>query len=677
MMTQIDRYDIIEVVGRDRFANIHKPHETHIRLSSLLSKLFTLVVSDRDGNRQARLPLGRAVRGVFGFVIMVAMILLQSCLKVDEPAELPTVLQTEADLETEAKPTVTEPAADTLENREDAGVFSRGHLKEVAREDTLSIGADVVVALGVTNPWAPGYSGHDGDDMMWEGLAYWQIFADQKQPWLAESMDYNQDFTELTINVRPEARWSDGTPLTAKDVVFTFEGQLKIETLPYHASFQQFVQEIKTVDDHTVVLHFSQPAPRFAFEVLTLKFDTGIFILPAHVLEPMDDPTVYTGGLEMPHSGPYTTVFWDETRMILDLREDWWAVEASLIDTPDVKRIDIAYMIESSVEDVAHKVTDNEFDTSYGLSAEMMAGIIEQNPEVTSHTGDQPPFGYLDYWPNSLILNTQLPPYNDARVRRAISLAIDRDRIDQVVYQGTQVTTIFPFPLYPGLQRFVDRPDMQALIEHYQPGKFDPKESAALMESAGFALNQDGFWEKDYATLDCTIHGFQGIHGDILPMIANMLVHAGFNASVNFGSDAYQRMIEGAPGLYMIGHGGSIIDPYATLELFHGRYSTPVGTLTDAEHLSRYNNPAYDAILDEMAPLASGDPRFLELATQAMEIYWAEQIDIPIIQWFHRFPYNQTYWTNWPTANNLGPGVNGALHHTTGMLVVTSLEKAK
>jgi hypothetical protein len=78
-----------------------------------------------------------------------------------------------------------------------------------------------------------------------------------------------------------------------------------------------------------------------------------------------------------------------------------------------------------------------------------------------------------------------------------------------------------------------------------------------------------------------------------------------------------------------------------------------------------------------MAPLSADDPHFQELAAQALAIYWKEQIDIPIIQWLHRIAYNQTYWTNWPTADNVGPGVNGAFWAHTGMLVVTNLQKAQ
>ena len=73
-----------------------------------------------------------------------------------------------------------------------------------------------------------------------------------------------------------------------------------------------------------------------------------------------------------------------------------------------------------------------------------------------------------------------------------------------------------------------------------------------------------------------------------------------------------------------------------------------IGTTAGNGRYSRYKNPEYDKILDEMAPLSADDPKFQADAVKAMEIYWRDVIDIPVIQWLHRIPYNQTYWTNWP-----------------------------
>ncbi len=543
------------------------------------------------------------------------------------------------------------------------------------------MGWSISSPIGVTNPWAvPGYTHQEANAMMWEGLSYFLIYADKEQPWLASSMDYNDDFTELTIKVRPEAKWSDGEALTADDVVYTFEGQMSNDKLPYHAAFDQFVDSVEATDAQTVVVHFKIPAPRFKFEVLTLKFDTGIPIVPKHILEKQSDVNAFAGDLDMPHSGPYTTVVWDATQKILDLRPDWWAVDAGIAEVPAVKRIimvNIGGQVGQSMEVVAARVTNNEMDTALDFRQSIIASILQQNPKITSHTGNEPPYGYLDWWPNSLWMNDQLAPYSDPNVRRAISLSLDRDKIDEVVYEGAKVTTIYPFPLYPGLIKFAESPEVKALEEKYQPRKFDLAEAATLMEGAGFTKNADGLWEKDGETINATIQGFQGIHSDMAPVLEEMLRQGGFDASVNFGTDAYQNMSDGVPGLYLFGHGASLVDPYAAFELFHGKFSAAIGTTAGSNRFSRYKNPEYDKIVDAMGPLPADSPEFHALAVQAMEWYWKDTIDVPVNQWLHRIAYNQTYWTNWPTAANLGPGVNGAFWHHTGMLVVTNLKPAQ
>ena len=559
-------------------------------------------------------------------------------------------------------------------------------LAEVAREDTVNLGWSIASPIGVTNPWAvPGYTHQEGNVFLWEALAYYGIFSSTEIPWLADSMEYNDDFTQLTIKLNPDAAWSDGTPLTSKDVLFTFDGQLTNDTLPYHSSFDQFVQDMSAPDDQTVIVNFKIPAPRFKYEVLTFKFDTGIPIVPEHVLSKEADVNAFQGGLDMPHSGPYNLVLWDANQKIYDLREDWWAVKAGRIAQPEAKRIvmvNIGGQVGQNMDIVIQREVNNEFDAILDVRASVAKQILDSNDKITTHSGSDAPYGYLDWWPNSLWSNTQGEPFNDPNVRRAMCDTIDRNTINEIVYDGAEIATVYPFPLYPNLQEFADSEAVQAEFEAnasnaMQTGTADLAETEELMTAAGFTKNSDGLWEKDGATVPAVIQGFEGIHSDIVPVLVEMLRAGGFDASINFGTDAYTNMADGKPGLYMFGHGASTVDPYAVLDLYSSRNAKPIGTTAGNNSFARYSNPEMDALLETMAPLSADDPAFQEAAAKAMGIYWKDTIDCPIIQWLHRIPYNQTYWTNWPTAANPALGTNGAFWAQTGMLVITNLKKAQ
>jgi peptide/nickel transport system substrate-binding protein len=583
--------------------------------------------------------------------------------KVAEPAKVdPTIAPTEppkAAAEPTAAPVAAAPAGD------------------VARNRTLVVqnGVDTV---GVMNPWAASYSHQQGNALLHEPLFYFSLFADKELPWLAESGTYNADFTELTIKLRKGAEWSDGTAVSSKDVKFTIDGQKTNEKLPYHTQVDRAVKEVKAVDDQTAVIVFNGPSPRFKFEVLSLKFDTGIPIVPAHVLSKEADVTAFTGATVdsagavskgMAHSGLYNLNNWTVDQKIYDLREDWWGFKTGFQPKTQVQRV--IFLKSTDMQVTAQRVVNNETDASLDLRTELIKSTLKANNKITSHTGAKAPQGYLDWWPNSLWMNLEIEPFKDVKVRRALSLAVDRPKLDEVLFDGAKVSTIYPFPLYPGLQKFADSAAIKALADKYQPGKFDVAESDKLMGEAGFAKNADNLWEKGGKTVPCTINGFESIHADIVPVVVEMLRNAGFDAAINFGPDGYQNMADGKPGLYMFGHGASLVDPWAVFELYTIK---PRGNTAGSNNFSRFNNPEFDKLVADMAPLATDNAKFQELAVKAMEIYWRDVIDVPLIQWLHRIPMNQTYWTNWPTESNAY--LNGAFWHHTFPIIALNLKPA-
>ncbi len=521
----------------------------------------------------------------------------------------------------------------------------------------------------VYNPWAgAGYTHQSGNALLWEPLFYFSLFANKEIPWLAESAAYNADFTELTIKMRKGAEWSDGTPITAKDVVFTLEGQKKNEKLQQHGAVAKYVKEVKATDDMTAVVTFNVPAPRFKFEWLSFKFDTGMPIVPAHVLSKEADVTAFLGTKEMPHSGPYSITEWNEDQKIYDVNKNWWAAKSGFQPLPAAERV--IFLKLGTMEAAAQRVVNNECDACLDLRTELIKNTVKGNPKVTTHTGDKPPFGYLDWWPNSLWMNHDAEPYKDVKVRRAVSLAIDRPKLNEVLFDGAEVATIYPFPLYPNMQKFADSDGMKALVDKYQPGKYDLEESGKLMTEAGFTKNGD-LWEKDGKPVPAAISGFESIHADIVPVLVEMLRAGGFDASIDFSPDSYNNMANGKPGLYMFGHGASLVDPFAVLELWS---FAATGTTAGNNNFSRYKDPEFLKLVGEMSPLAADDPKFQELAVKAFDKYYGDVIDVPVIQWLHRIPMNQTYWTNYPTAQN--PYLNGAYWHHTFPVMMVALKPA-
>jgi peptide/nickel transport system substrate-binding protein len=423
-------------------------------------------------------------------------------------------------------------------------------LTDVPREKTLILmfGGDGTqfVDVGLGNPYATGATHQNGGAALWEPLYYYSAFADEEIPWLATGYEYNDDFTELTINLREGAEWSDGTPFTAKDVVFTLHMLRDNAPLLTRSTIvQSSVQEAKAVDDLTVQIIFVAPRPRFMFEQLMFKFDTGIYWVPEHIFKDVEDVAAfqyYDPAQNWPlATGPYKIVEWTNTQKFYDRRDDWWAVKTGFAEKlPDVERILVIPRADDTL--MTQRIVNNEVDSILDLRANVIGQTVAQNPQILTHSGTELPMGYIDWWPTSMWFNHEDGPFTTKEMRWAVSYSIDRQQMLDVGLQGSGILTSLPFPQYPPLEPYFEA--AKPLLEKYPTTEFNLDKAAELMMGQGYEKDGEGFWVKDGQRVPTSISGWQ-IFNDIGPIIAEQLRRAGFEAEFTSPADNGTRISEG------------------------------------------------------------------------------------------------------------------------------------
>jgi peptide/nickel transport system substrate-binding protein len=512
-----------------------------------------------------------------------------------------------------------------------------------------------------------GFDHQQGHSAELEPLYYYSAFADKTYPWLAESHVYNDDATEITFHIRQEAEWSDGTPFTAADVAFTV--QMLIDRAPLlrnSAELQKWVRSVEAVDETTVHFALNEPNWRFHFYFFTFRFDLGVYLVPKHIYEDVENPEAfefYDVAKGWPVvTGAYQTTVFEPALKYFDLRYEWWAAKAGLVDMPRVERIAVVPIIERTA--IVQSIVRNEIDISHpDLLPSTVKSALDQAPHLTTFSGDRPPYGYLDWWPVSMMFNVHKQPYDDPRVRWAVAYAIDQQQLVDVGWGGAGEPTALPYPHYPSLMPYLD--SIQGLLSEYNVLEHNLQKVEDLMGKAGFARDGEGFWaDSEGARPDADILAIDTAFGDIAPLLAEQLRTAGFDARHIWPVGGWEMMWSGEATLFLFGHLGSIVDPYATLALYHS--DNPMAPWAD---------PAFDAIVDEMAVTPMGDPKIFEQFHSAMEIWLRILSEVPLVQWYHRVLANTTYWANWPSEEN--PYINTTPVHLTFPLVLWNLRPVR
>lgn len=511
-----------------------------------------------------------------------------------------------------------------------------------------------------------------GWNFLYEPLYFYNAYAETGEniiPWIATGHEYNEDFTSVTVSIREGVSWSDGTPWTAHDLVFTINMlRSHAPSLGFSTDMKTWVKDAVVKDDYTAKIELTASNPRFIFSYFTNNFDNGIPIVPKHIWEGQDPESFSNFDLEKGWpvvSGPYSMAISVPEQRVWDLRSDWWAAKSGFQELPKVERIIYLTYMEGTKR--VQNIISNTIDTSLDLRPPNIKSAIDSNPNVSTWTGKELPHGYLDWWPICLGFNNLEPPFDDVEIRRAVNYAINREQLVTIGWQGAGTISHLPVPDFPPIQAYTRQ--IQDLIDKYEVGVYDPEKTADILLRKGWAKDSEGFWIKDGERLTVVVDIFS-IFNDLAPVLVAQLEQAGIDADFRMTPDAYTRMAQGTARAFIMGNGGSVRDPYFTMRRYHSRFVQPTGT--HAEIFWRWSNPDYDSLVDKMGQTSPDDPKLQDLFREAMEIWLSELPSIPLVQWYHRIPHNETYWKNWPTAEN--PYINSAYWHNTWLLVLLGLE---
>lgn len=531
----------------------------------------------------------------------------------------------------------------------------------VARKDVLVIPSNVnIPAPDIWNPYIPGTFILQGmNQNMMEPLFMLNYETGKIDGWLAESYEANEAQDEWIVKLRAGTEWSDGTPLTSDDVVFTIN-LLKdnAPNLNWSGAVAQWVESVEAVDDRTIKFTLTGSNPRFVMENLAGTTSQAIVPLPKHVWEGKDPITFkneYNAETGAPiFSGPYVVKNFSSTEFVYKRNDNWWGAKSGAFNLPAPLEIRRPWVGDTAT--AQQMLANNESDIGGGDNPSTNDALVAQNPKLRAYT-NEPPLGWIDPCPRMLTINSTVAPWDNKEMRWALSYAINRQQIVDVVNEGAGATSSFIFPDYAAMKPFQD-----AIADIIAPiGEFNQDKSRELIEKNGYTLDSG---TGKYVGADGTPLTLDIVLPPFMEPWARMVVQQ-LN---DVGIDAVLRILEWGVFRDQTGRGqftaatdwdgcGSVIEPWFGMQRYHKKWVNPIGTpgteyVDNTNNAGRWSNDEYSALIDEMGALPLGDPKVVDLMKQAVTI-WADELpDIPLVQTPVFILFNETYWTNWPTKDN-------------------------
>lgn len=399
-------------------------------------------------------------------------------------------------------------------------------------------------------------------DWVFDGLVQFDGATTKIAPGLAESWERSEDGLIWTFHLRQGVTFHDGTPFTAEAVKVSFERQFMEDNPSYSARFVRWsgklgaMTKVEIVDDYTVNLHFDLPQPALLY---------NLAIYPAYIASPTaiaEDPE---GMIENPvGTGPFKFVRWEKNDLIELVRnDDYWG------KVPEFDRLIVRVIPENDVRLLALQKGEIQLtdDVPFNRIKDLQT---DRSVEVQT-------VGAVGF--SSVILNVESEPLNDIRVRKAIQMAINRERLFAVTFFGLGQMGQQPMP--PGEIGHSDT------ITTYD---YDPEAAKALLAEAGYP---DGF-ELEFLAFN-NPRPYLPSPTDGVAIVQADLAAVGIKANVSMAtwSDWISRRRAGDYQITLGGWTASTVDPEGVVyPVFHSAF-------INRDNSTRIANPELDEVLEK------------------------------------------------------------------------------
>jgi peptide/nickel transport system substrate-binding protein len=405
-------------------------------------------------------------------------------------------------------------------------------------------------------------------------------------PGIAESWDVSDDKKTITFKLQEGLKWSDGEPITSKDVKWSWEvlgGNGLLFT-----SYTENVTSIETPDDTTVIVKTKKPDARIVGGIF-------IFILPEHVWGKQSVKQLtgsYRPTPPIVGSGPYIVTEFDSNKIVRMERNPNWRGKKPAFD-------ELQWIKYGSSDAVERALTLGEVD----IMTEVDPASVERlgtTENIKTVKAPSPSFTELAFnlCPRDICPDAKFnPAVQDRTVRQAIGFAVDRERINQIASRNTAFAGHGILPLY--YKDFYTQPEGD--LDY----PYDVDRATQMLDEAGWQPGEGGVREKDGQRLSFNLYVRNESQQDrqAARLVKEMTEPIGVEfrvepVSVDKLTELTVREVDGkmAPDFdtFIWGWGGDPYDPGTLLNLITTK---AIGGSSD----SFYANPEYDQLYDQQS----------------------------------------------------------------------------